>query len=592
MPTKIRVLNDHTINKIAAGEVIENPASVVKELVENAMDAGSTEICVEIQLGGRQLIRITDNGSGMSQDDALLCLERHATSKIKEVEDIQSLLTMGFRGEALPSIAAVSKFSLLTCPQEETSLKGTLILVEGGSILSAKPAVRSPGTTIEVKSLFYNVPVRRKFQRSPAFDVQEVVKIMSALAMGHPALQFELISDQKLLFKTSASDKPFQEQLLEKIETLHGKETARLLTPVQFECAPFQIEGFIGNPSLHKPNKTGQFLFINQRAVQSPLVGSAVREGYGTMLGNHRYPVFYLHLTLPGSLLDVNVHPQKKEVRLREGAKIKETIIQGIQKALKKEGSIFDFMEQPSFSAYPPIRFPEKTVNETPWHYQTTSPTPLLRREAQADRSSTLIAPLSTVPRAIAALVNYLVIDTQNLPPEIPISLDEQEGLCLMDNQAAYARIFYENLLQEEERIPSMQSLLIPAAVPFTPADAVLIQECLPLLLKMGFSLREFGANTFLIDALPPSFAQDQLEDTMQAFLEAYREGGKLAEQEREKRLAQAACKAAFPRGKKLLLYEGEQLLKELWKCTIKTRCPRGRAIFCCISQEALSKYF
>lgn len=204
MQSKIRVLNDHTINKIAAGEVIENPASVVKELVENSLDAGASTLTIEISQGGRQLIRVSDDGYGMSSDDALLCLERHATSKISAVEDIEELITMGFRGEALPSIASISKFSLLTCQKKESQAQqGTLVLVEGGRILSCSPAARSAGTTIEVKSLFYNVPVRRKFQKSPTYDTQAILKMISLLALGHSRVQFELISDEKSILKTT-----------------------------------------------------------------------------------------------------------------------------------------------------------------------------------------------------------------------------------------------------------------------------------------------------------------------------------------------------------------------------------------------------
>ena len=228
--SKIRVLDEHTINKMAAGEVIESPASVVKELVENSLDAQATDICVEIKSGGRQLIRVTDNGCGMNPDDALLCLERHATSKIKEVEDIQSIFTMGFRGEAIPSIASISKFILLTCAQEG---KGTLLIVEGGKIIQCGEAVRSQGTTIEVKSLFFNVPVRKKFQKSPAYDANEILKIITILSLGHPHVKFQMIDNEKSVLQTGMPiETDFKEQMKDRIATVLGAEFIKACSPL------------------------------------------------------------------------------------------------------------------------------------------------------------------------------------------------------------------------------------------------------------------------------------------------------------------------------------------------------------------------
>ena len=378
MTSKIRVLNDQTINKIAAGEVIENPASVLKELVENSLDAGATSICVEIQEGGRQLIRVSDDGCGMSSDDALLCLERHATSKIREVEDIEDLLTMGFRGEAIPSIAAISKLTLLTSSLHEEGKKGegTLIVVDGGRLLTCSSAPRSRGTTIEVKSLFFNVPVRRKFQKSPAFDSQEILKLLGLLALAYPSVQFELISDQKTLLKTPLSPSllSFHELLGRRLECVLGKEYSSGILPLQFQQKPYELEGYIGSPSSHKPNRTGQHLYINQRLVFSPLIASAVREGYGTMLPNHRYPIFLLHLRMPGSLLDVNVHPQKKEVRLRQEFQLKEMVIQSIQMSLRQEQRHLSPIQQGPLSQKKPCQLLLFGLPMPPFYPQVPNP--------------------------------------------------------------------------------------------------------------------------------------------------------------------------------------------------------------------------
>ena len=384
MSSKIRVLPEDVINKIAAGEVIENPASVVKELVDNSIDAGADEIVVEISSGGRQLIRISDNGCGMIADDALLCLERHGTSKIRDIDDLFSLSTMGFRGEAVPSIASISKFTLMTCPKAEGDQpqmrEGTMVIVEGGKILKACPAVRDPGTTIEVKSLFYNVPVRRKFQKSPAYDTGEILKIVSLLALANPSVKFQLISDQKMLLSTSlAKGKPFQEMFNERIISVLGADYLDDSLAVFNEKGEYRLEGVIGKPSHTRPNRTGQHLFLNQRPIWSTMISHAVREGYGTMLPTQRFPVFALHLTMPGDLVDVNVHPQKREVRLRHEQEIKQMVIGAVSQALRTcfaeppaesfysaEPPVSNSFIQRPFSMPDPVEF-EPKPQETPW---------------------------------------------------------------------------------------------------------------------------------------------------------------------------------------------------------------------------------
>ena len=283
---------------------------------------------------------------------------------------------MGFRGEAIPSIAAISKFSLLTCPRQEGNsqeMNGTLILVDGGRLISRATAPRSPGTTIEVKSLFFNVPVRRKFQKSPSTDSQEILKILGLLALGYPTVQFELISDQKTLLKTTAirtGNPTFLEQLGQRIESILGLEYASSLLPLNFNHSPYELEGYIGSPSFHKPNRTGQHLFINSRSVHSPLIAAAVRESYGTMLPTQRYPAFVLHLSLPGSHVDVNVHPQKKEVRLRQEFQIREMIIQAIQAALRREQGQRESSSQKDVEPPPPFWAPKgsffSSIYQTP----------------------------------------------------------------------------------------------------------------------------------------------------------------------------------------------------------------------------------
>ncbi|WP_068468608.1 DNA mismatch repair endonuclease MutL [Candidatus Protochlamydia phocaeensis] len=653
--SKISILNEQTINKIAAGEVIENPSSVVKELVENSLDAGATEICVEIQGGGRQLIRISDNGCGMSPEDALLCLERHATSKIKEVEDIQDLLTMGFRGEAIPSIAAISKFSLLTCPRlENKQTEGTLVSVEGGKLISSSPAARAPGTTMEVRSLFYNVPVRRKFQKSPSYDAQEILKILSALALGHPSVQFELISDQKSLFKTPLlpAHYTFQESLNKRIETLLGKEFASSLCPLHFEQAPYELKGFIGTPSHHKANRTGQYLFINQRAVYSPFIASAIREGYGTMLGTNRYPVFVLHLHLPGTFLDVNVHPQKKEVRLRQEHLLKTALIEAVQKALRQDQPSFLTLNKepdrpfPSLSApyaslLPPPFFQTKkelyVEEEENWEYKAnpsyippspslpplsspalpvlpTSPLssletppsvlePVLQfrtKPTDADPAPFLFDALSekpAFPTVLTTLVGYIMLDPFSLTTNHCPSLVQKErgGLCLIDQKAAYARICYERLLKQSASQPlPIQHLLVPATMQFSAPEAALLKDHLALLNEMGFSIREFGEHTFVLDAFPAFFQKEHPEAWLSAIVHdlADKQDMRQLQRKKEEQLALAASRASLSSTKRLSHEEAQGLVDQLFACDLPFQCPFGKSTLLYLAPGELAAYF
>lgn len=621
MSSKIRILNDHTINKIAAGEVIENPASVVKELVENSMDAGADTITIEIRQGGRQLIRITDNGCGMSPDDALLCLERHATSKIKEVEDIQDLLTMGFRGEAIPSIASISKCSILTCPDsEKATQQGTLVLVEGGRIISAKPAVRSVGTTIEIKSLFFNVPVRRKFQRSPTYDMQAIQKMIHVLSLSHPAIRFELICDEKPVLQTPPilPEATFTELLKLRIEAILGQEMGSDLISLEMNQTPYELKGYIGLPHCHKPNRNHQFLFINKRAVFSPMVSAVIKEAYGTMLPSQRFPVFVLHLNLPGEQVDVNVHPQKKEVRIRQEHALKQTLIQAIQFALNGHHQIpltgsfaaadlrfgeMEICDQPSFKYQPeavvsqdkwefkqqvdPFSFPKFSVNEslTQW----IEDVPELPREEQA----TFFPLHHDHPTVVGMIKGYLFLDP-NHPKLASIVGRSDGGVCVVDQKAASTRIRYEKLLKNIEAGSEVQSLLIPISINVSALQSKLLLTHLETLNQMGFSIREFGHQSFVIDAFPDFIHANELvdfiHDLTQELLET--EGISQIEQLKLEKIAMQAARRSIGSLRQLNKEEANQLVKELFDCKTPFVCPLGNKIIALASPKDFAALF
>jgi DNA mismatch repair protein MutL len=640
MAAKIRVLSDHTINQIAAGEVIENPASVVKELVENSIDAGATDICIEIQGGGRQLIRISDNGCGMNSDDALLCLECHATSKLKDVDDIHTISTMGFRGEAIPSIASISKFNILTCPpakDDYTQQFGTMVIVDGGKLLSCTPAARSQGTTIEVKSLFFNVPVRKKFLRSPAVDANEIHKTVSLIALGYPTIKFQLISDGKSLLSTQAADKnDSKDQLQGRIEDVLGHDFVQNTTYINESSNGITIEGMVGLPSYTRHNRTGQYLYINRRAVVSPLIAYAVKDGFATSIDSGRFPVFVLNLSLDGSWVDVNVHPQKREVRLRQEQMIRELVVRAVRNSLSHQHASTESTYQPapvspvfaaafltkdprpSFASSDAWEFKPKAALEyatAPTEHFAVAPptswgTPSLQPKAsvvapQIDRftspSLSLPEPSPSTPKIAATIPGYLIIDGHAQHPFIEkgCRFPGKGGVILIDQRNAHARIIFEKLSsQDHGSTVAQQSLLIPHTIERSPHESERLRLALPLLHKMGIRIEEFGQNTFIIDALPQVFGNSNIDLLIQEVVNdsgstsGNDAGDSAILKEHAKRISLAASRAAVSSTRKLSPEEGHTLLTQLTKCQQPYQCPAGKPVLVQISTDDLARLF
>lgn len=585
MGSHIRLLDEDTINKIAAGEVIENPASVVKELVENALDAGAQHLTVEIRGGGRSLIRVTDDGCGMIPDDALLCLERHATSKIRSIEDLSASSTMGFRGEALSSIAAVSKLSLLTSPHSDQG-EGTLILVEGGRLVKCCSAARSQGTTLEVKSLFYNVPVRQRFQRSPSHDQAEILKVMTRLALGYPAVRMELLADEKPLLQApeSLSKSPL-EALRERISQVLGKEFARSLLPVQQEQGTLCMVAFFSPPLLNRPNRTGQYLFINRRSVVSMALSAMVRESYGTALPSQRYPLFVLHFDLPADLVDANVHPRKLEVRLREENRLRTFLRQGVESSLTQASLMKEEARPLPFIVH---------ENDLPWEIPSTNPQTEPLPEIPVRRS--LPSRPSELPFAHEAALKISVLATvpgymvAKVDSGTPLPLFPPAELVVVDQRAAHSRVLFEQLdANTPLSFQESQGLLTPLSIELSTPEAMRLLQQIDDLKKMGFLVRPFGSTTFLVDAIPALVAQ---EDAPSLLLSLIADLDDSSTPRVAARQAEAAERAALPPGRKLSCFEAQNLLDKLLKCRLPYQSPRGRPTLIPLSSEALARCF
>ena len=648
MESRIRVLSDHTINKIAAGEVIENPASVVKELVENSLDAGAKDICIEIIGGGRQLIRITDDGCGMNPDDALLCLERHATSKIRAVEEINDIVTMGFRGEAIPSIAAISKFTLLTNPNNSSF--GTMVIVDGGKIVGCNPVACAKGTSIEIKNLFFNVPVRKKFLKSPAVDANDVLKTVSMMALGYPEIRFQLIIDGKpQISMPIVSESSFGQQIQMRIGEVIGKDFLENVVYFKDVHNEISVEGVVGNPSYTRHNRSGQFLFINRRAVVSPLVIYAVKDGYGTALATGRHPVFVLHLTIPGSMVDVNVHPQKREVRLRQEQLIREIISKAVTKTLNKDFhcqqtpiSVFSGFEEERSTGNVPFHksnhdwifqpnenlkleekaWDQKNPDKQSWN-ESQSYQPIVR---SVEREQVLLNPLkSSTGQAVmgqdthvpvsffdslhssAAKMRLKVLGTINRSILVDGSRMEKlfpndtksTGLVLIDQRAAHMRILYEQLsLKEQGTQLAQQVLLIPYSIEVPAFDADALRKAIPSLTQMGISMKEFGPRSFVVEAIPQIFGNSNLETLVDDIIRDVRasqngqENEFLFQRERVKRLAIAAGRSAVHHDHRLTIEEAQSLLDQLCQCEQPFQCPLGKSIIVRLTADDLAKLF
>ncbi len=494
----IRVLTEETINKIAAGEVIENPASVVKELVENAMDAGAQMISIEIKGGGFQLIKITDNGSGMNSDDALLCFERHATSKIADIEDLVSLTSMGFRGEALASIASIARVDLITALQDGS---GTHVEVEGGKIRSVSPAPRNQGTTFEVRSLFYNVPARKKFQKQATAATAEIHKLIVTLALAHPEIGFELISNEQSVLKVApAAGTRFSEKLSTRTSDLF--QTSFLSTKLKANGAErdYVLEGILGTPADHRINRTGQYLFVNRRPIFSPQVTRAIKEGYGQRLNEDRYPIFVIHLTVPPALLDVNVHPQKKEVRFQEGEFIRQFVKTHVHKAF---GGSEPLAQQVASYSFPESR---KTWDE-----------PLTFREEPRE-----VPVLTSLELVIGLFEHYLLLDGSTVEGFEP-------GIVWIDLQKVQQQMIYHTLNQPQQEALA-QGLLLPLGMELSSFEAQELHVRKAELARCGFAVECSGKQSLLIEAIPPFLDETDAVEAIRLILQSEESFPKLSE--------------------------------------------------------------
>lgn len=591
MTSKIRILSDQTINQIAAGEVIENPASVIKELVENAIDAGASQVTIEVLAGGFQWIKISDNGSGMSPEDAVLSLERHATSKIISAEDLFSLATMGFRGEALASIAAISKMHLTTALENAPAIS---LEVEGGKISHAGPAARARGTTIEVRSLFYNVPARKKFQKSAAASSAEITKIVTQLALAHPEIGIELIQQNRSLFSFAPASpgEGFLTLLKTRASLLLSEEFLPSSRPLTFKEGGYEGQGLIADPLVSRHNRSGQYLFVNRRPVFCLPIAYAVRDAYGTRLNTDRHPIYVLHLTIPPTHVDVNVHPQKKEIRLREESMIKYALHSAVNASLGSE-------EPPLF----PSQGTDISLMAAPSSFSSAFKTaadfiePLCLKEEDVlpEQSKTLFAPELNI---VGFYGRYLLVDAKSLPASFFSRMQSRaapSGVVWCDLPAIEARIQFDALMRQAD-LPLSQGLLMPITLSFSRAEAQLFAANLETIHKLGLQMRQAGDTVFMIEGIPPFLEEGDVRTALEELIAELQGLEKEKPQqhgvEKMRKLAGCLSRRIRSRKRSYSLTEARHLVEQLMRTSDPYHCPQGKLTLCHISEDEIEKYF
>jgi len=590
--SRIRLLPEILASQVAAGEVIERPASVVKELVENSIDAGAGKIEVSVRRGGISLMRVVDDGCGMDRDDALLSLERHATSKIRTSADLAAIATLGFRGEALPSIASVSRFRLTT--REPDAVAGTEIIVSGGRIETVRDGGEAPGTQVEVRSIFYNLPARRKFLRSENTESRNIEHQLHLQATGHPEIAFVFVRDERVVLQLPAAA-----SLVDRIRDLHGKDLVdRLLNVEESESNPtkIRIRGLIGQAGVSRQTRAQQLVFVNGRAIESPVLSAALREGYHTALMKGQFPVTFLFLDLDPAAVDVNVHPAKREVRFRDPSAVREAVVDTIRRTL--ESGRRDWQQR--FQRPPP----EPTVSIPQEHFpaaaieqrQFTEPviTRVIPSRADGEGSHKLPEtwPAEEAINLVSSSQQFQIIGVLN---KLYVLMENQDGLVLVDQHAAHERILFEELRRrmEEQGVPS-QRLLLAQTFELAPRDAEWVERNAATLQKMGIGIEPFGQNAFKIDSLPTFLDVSDPVTFMRKVIDGLKSAsnGSSALRLGEDMIAKTVCRHAVKANDPLRYLEVEKLITDLLQCDLPYCCPHGRPTMIQISHAELEKKF
>lgn len=586
----VHVLDDNTINKIAAGEVVERPASVIKELVENAIDAKADRIEVEIMAGGTSFMRVSDNGIGMSREDAEKAILRHATSKIVQVDDLQAIATLGFRGEALPSIASVSRFNLQT--RQAGAELGTEIKITGGKTTEIGVAGCNLGTTIRVEDLFFNTPARKKFLKTNNTESGRINEFIIKLAISHPEIAFKLINNNKSSLAT-----PGRGDLKETLQSLYGASVGQSLLPLEFEDEDIKLWGFVSKPSAIRSSRSWQTFIVNGRIIASRAIAKAIDNAYHALIPKSGYPLIALNIEVPQHTIDVNVHPQKTEMKFEDESRIFKAVYKAVLDAVRPKGQVgqlgqlaaqADHVQQHVEKGLQELNFGQPVMNFP------------LREEKPAmtwQEGTTALAQDKSVKSVQSVVYEEEKLPTAGMIPigqvdDTYIIAQDGDSLYIVDQHAAHERVLFDRFSAQAEHIPSQQ-LLVHLILDFSTHESQIIEENLELLAGLGFGLEPSGPNQFRLMEVPADVPSSQAEEFIREVLASMEELHRpTAAELRQAVLATTACKAAIKAGFKLNYRQMEILLQELNDTAMPYTCPHGRPTIIKFSSDELAKMF
>ena len=617
-------LPDIVANKISAGEVVQRPASVVKELIENCIDAGADKITVAIKDAGKELIRIVDNGAGMLREDALLCVERFATSKISGVEDLDTLQSLGFRGEALASISSVSHFELKTRTAKE--LLGLRLRYEGGILSEESEVQGEPGTTISVRNLFYNVPARRKFLKSNATEYQHIFEIVKSFALAYPEIEWRMYSDDEELFHLKTPD------ILERLNVFYGDDFSASMIELSEENDYLSIRGFLGKPVMQKRRKLDQYFFINRRLVQNRMLSQAVQQAYGDLLVERQTPFVLLFIGIDPSRVDVNVHPAKLEIRFDDERSVRNMFYPVLKRSIQLQDFSPDIQarENDEFSPAPTqeISFRKLAFQDIPNRSMSTRdlyanyragafddpsfsrPSALKQEDMFSPQSaSEYVLPDRELREGDDVLSSLLlsrlsedeaVPNPQETEPKIwqlhnkYLICQIRTGLMIIDQHVAHERVLYERAVDVmSQNVPNSQQLLFPQKVEFRPWEFEVFEEIREDLNRLGFNLRMFGKQTVMIEGVPQDVKPGTEVTILQDMIAEYQDNASRLKLDKRDNLAKSySCRNAIMAGQKLSLEEMRTLIDNLFATREPYSCPHGRPVIIKLSLDQLDRMF
>ena len=578
MARRIHILPDIVANQIAAGEVVERPASVIKELVENALDARASRVKIAVEHGGKRRMRVSDDGIGMGREDALLCLDRHATSKIAHADDLRSIRTFGFRGEAVPSIAAVSRLTLDT--RETDDDVGTRLVVSGGQINSVEDFPRQRGTSIEVRSLFFNAPARSKFLKAVSAETRAISEVVTALALANPRVSFHLTSDERTLL-----DLPKAYDAAERVSQLWGAQEGSTLILATGEREGLELKGLVQRPDAAKPGFRRSFLFVNGRPFRAPQLVRAAERGYRTTIGHGVRPWMFFYLRVPEGSVDVNVHPSKAEVRFRDWAGVEELVEQAVRSALDTEPSSATFDTQ--------LTAPTMVVREESQTPPEAAPDPdaqmalFMTGDGPAPQPGAPPVPIPDVgagrPRLWQVLNTYILAETRN-------------GMLIVDQHSAHEQVLFQRLMEAFDRGGQEgQRLLFPLTIRLTALELEQVIDLKGLLQRAGFEVEPFGGDTVIVHAVPNPHRYFDAERAFREMISELTAGSELvrsAKNQHERIAMTFACKSAIKAGQKLSEAEMQELFDQLFATELPHHDVHGRPTVVRLSGAELAKKF